>query len=111
MLGHGLLLLHQRHPLQQAHHPLPQARRHRRATQLHRRCRQAVKGCLGALDTATPSTSSGGKKRAPAQLRVYHLSNTTTKMVEILENLPGKKAKKKMVTLPQNGACPTLTPM
>ncbi|WOK94501.1 hypothetical protein Cni_G03204 [Canna indica] len=69
-----------------------------------------VKGCLGALDTATPSTGSGGKKRAPAQLRVYNLGNTSpvpvAKMVGILENLLGKKANKKTVTLPQNGDVP-----
>ncbi|KAL6145659.1 hypothetical protein ACLB2K_056344 [Fragaria x ananassa] len=36
-----------------------------------------VKGCLGALDTAEKSTGSGGKKKGPAQLRIYNLGNTT----------------------------------
>ncbi|KAE8709392.1 UDP-glucuronate 4-epimerase 4 [Hibiscus syriacus] len=35
-----------------------------------------VRGCLGALDTAEKSTGSGGKKKGPAQLRVYNLGNT-----------------------------------
>ncbi|THU61674.1 hypothetical protein C4D60_Mb07t25810 [Musa balbisiana] len=69
-----------------------------------------VKGCLGALDTAERSTGSGGKKRGPAQLRVYNLGNTSpvpvAKMVGILEELLGKKAKKHVVTLPQNGDVP-----
>ncbi|CAL9747562.1 unnamed protein product [Musa acuminata subsp. burmannicoides] len=69
-----------------------------------------VKGCLGALDTAKPSTGSGSKKRGPAQLRVYNLGNTSpvpvAKMVGILEELLGKKAKKNVVTLPQNGDVP-----
>ncbi|WOL03683.1 UDP-glucuronate 4-epimerase 6-like [Canna indica] len=71
-----------------------------------------VKGCLGALDTAEKSTgvAGGGKKRGPAQLRVYNLGNTSpvpvAKMVSILEDLLGKKAKKSVVTLPQNGDVP-----
>ncbi|RZS11484.1 hypothetical protein BHM03_00042830 [Ensete ventricosum] len=69
-----------------------------------------VKGCLGALDTAERSTGSGGKKRGPAQLRVYNLGNTSpvpvAKMVGILEGLLGKKAKKHVVRLPQNGDVP-----
>ncbi|WOL16133.1 UDP-glucuronate 4-epimerase 6-like [Canna indica] len=71
-----------------------------------------VKGCLGALDTATKSTGAtgGGKKRGPAQLRIYNLGNTSpvpvAKMVAILEDLLGKKAKKNIVTLPQNGDVP-----
>ncbi|XP_072990077.1 UDP-glucuronate 4-epimerase 6 [Typha latifolia] len=70
-----------------------------------------VGGCLGALDTAEKSTGSrNGKKRGPAQLRVYNLGNTSpvpvTKMVTILENLLGKKAKKTVVTLPRNGDVP-----
>ncbi|KAJ6889298.1 hypothetical protein NC652_030169 [Populus alba x Populus x berolinensis] len=50
-----------------------------------------VKGCLGALDTATKSTGSGGVKKGPAQLRVYNLGNTSPvpvrKLVNILEKL------------------------
>ncbi|XP_008792930.1 UDP-glucuronate 4-epimerase 6-like [Phoenix dactylifera] len=70
-----------------------------------------VKGCLGALDTAQKSTGSrGGKKHGPAQLRVYNLGNTSPvsvgKMVAILEELLGKKAKKNVVTMPRNGDVP-----
>ncbi|EHA8591768.1 UDP-glucuronate 4-epimerase 6 [Cocos nucifera] len=70
-----------------------------------------VKGCLGALDTAEKSTGSrGGKKRRAAQLRVYNLGNTSPvsvgKMVAILEELLGKKAKKNVVTMPRNGDVP-----
>ena len=69
-----------------------------------------VKGCLGALDTAEKSTGSGGKKRGPAQLRVYNLGNTSpvpvTKLVGILEGLLGMKAKKNVVKMPRNGDVP-----
>nr|XP_010906178.1 UDP-glucuronate 4-epimerase 6 [Elaeis guineensis] len=70
-----------------------------------------VKGCLGALDTAEKSTGSrGGKRRGAAQLRVYNLGNTSPvpvgKMVAILEELLGKKAKKNVVTMPRNGDVP-----
>ncbi|KAJ6943299.1 UDP-glucuronate 4-epimerase 5 isoform X1 [Populus alba x Populus x berolinensis] len=48
-----------------------------------------VKGCLAALDTAKNSTGSGGKKRGPAQLRVFNLGNTSpvpvSKLVSILD--------------------------
>nr|XP_033509719.1 UDP-glucuronate 4-epimerase 4-like [Nicotiana tomentosiformis] len=36
-----------------------------------------VKGCLAALDTVEKSTGSGGKKKGPAQLRVFNLGNTS----------------------------------
>ncbi|XVF51645.1 hypothetical protein PTKIN_Ptkin04bG0201000 [Pterospermum kingtungense] len=66
-----------------------------------------VKGCLGALDTAKKSTGSGGKKRGPAQLRVYNLGNTSpvpvSRLVSILEKILKVKAKKKVVPLPRNG--------
>ncbi|KAJ6846029.1 UDP-glucuronate 4-epimerase 6-like [Iris pallida] len=69
-----------------------------------------VKGCLGALDTAERSTGSGGKKRGPAQLRVYNLGNTSpvpvTRLVSILEGLLGVKAKKNVVKMPRNGDVP-----
>ncbi|KAJ0972495.1 hypothetical protein J5N97_020454 [Dioscorea zingiberensis] len=69
-----------------------------------------VKGCLGALDTAEKSTGSGGKKRAPAQLRIYNLGNTSPvpvgKLVGILESLLGVKAKKNVVKMPSNGDVP-----
>nr|CAD1839097.1 unnamed protein product [Ananas comosus var. bracteatus] len=73
-----------------------------------------VRGCLGALDTARKSTGSGGEKRGPAQLRVYNLGNTSPvpvgRMVAILEELLGKKAKTHVVTMPRNGDVPTPTP-
>ncbi|RDX71839.1 UDP-glucuronate 4-epimerase 6, partial [Mucuna pruriens] len=69
-----------------------------------------VKGCLGALDTAESSTGSGGKKRGPAQLRVYNLGNTSPvpvgKLVAILESLLKVKAKKHVIKMPRNGDVP-----
>lgn len=69
-----------------------------------------VKGCLGALDTAEKSTGSGGKKKGPAQLRVYNLGNTSpvsvNKLVAILESLLNVKAKKNVIKMPRNGDVP-----
>ncbi|XP_058093358.1 UDP-glucuronate 4-epimerase 6 [Magnolia sinica] len=69
-----------------------------------------VKGCLGALDTAEKSTGSGRRKKAPAQLRIYNLGNTSPvtvgKLVGILEGLLGMKAKKHVVKMPRNGDVP-----
>ncbi|EXB53916.1 UDP-glucuronate 4-epimerase 6 [Morus notabilis] len=69
-----------------------------------------VKGCLGALDTAEKSTGSGGKKRGPAQLRIYNLGNTSPvpvgKLVGILESLLTTKAKKHVIRMPRNGDVP-----
>lgn len=69
-----------------------------------------VKGCLGALDTAQKSTGSGGKKKGPAQLRVYNLGNTSPvpvgKLVSILESLLNTKAKKHVIKMPRNGDVP-----
>nr|APC94129.1 UDP-D-glucuronic acid 4-epimerase 3 [Albuca bracteata] len=66
-----------------------------------------VQGCIGALDTAKKSTGTGGKKRGPAQLRVYNLGNTSpvpvTELVTILERLLKVKANKKVVKMPANG--------
>ncbi|KAG5039710.1 hypothetical protein JHK85_012186 [Glycine max] len=66
-----------------------------------------VKGCLGALDTAKKSTGSGGKKKGPAQFRVFNLGNTSpvpvTELVAILEKLLKVKAKKKVLPMPTNG--------
>ncbi|KAK7251208.1 hypothetical protein RIF29_34200 [Crotalaria pallida] len=66
-----------------------------------------VKGCLGALDTAKKSTGSGGKKKGPAQLRIFNLGNTSpvpvSELVTILEKLLKVKAKRKMVPMPRNG--------
>ncbi|CAM0952187.1 unnamed protein product [Alopecurus aequalis] len=71
-----------------------------------------VKGCIRALDTAGKSTGSArsGKKSGPAPLRVYNLGNTSpvpvTRMVAILEKLLGKKANKRVITMPSNGDVP-----
>ncbi|XP_047972263.1 UDP-glucuronate 4-epimerase 3-like [Salvia hispanica] len=66
-----------------------------------------VKGCLASIDTAQESTGSGGKKKGPAQLRVYNLGNTSpvpvTKLVSILEKLLKTKAKKHVLPMPRNG--------
>lgn len=66
-----------------------------------------VKGCLAALDTAEKSTGSGGKKKGPAQLRVYNLGNTSpvpvSDLVSILERLLKVKAKRTIMKLPRNG--------
>ncbi|VVB03444.1 unnamed protein product [Arabis nemorensis] len=69
-----------------------------------------VKGCLAALDTAEKSTGSGGKKKGPAQLRVFNLGNTSpvpvSDLVRILEKQLKVKAKKKMIKMPRNGDVP-----
>ncbi|KAL6004844.1 UDP-glucuronate 4-epimerase 3 [Asimina triloba] len=66
-----------------------------------------VQGCLGSLDTAGKSTGSGGKKKSPAQLRVFNLGNTSpvpvTDLVGILEKLLKVKAKKVVMKMPRNG--------
>ncbi|KAK8693461.1 hypothetical protein V6N13_071044 [Hibiscus sabdariffa] len=66
-----------------------------------------VKGCLAALDTAEKSTGSGGKKKGPAQLRVYNLGNTSpvpvSGLVSILERLLKVNAKRDIRKLPRNG--------
>ncbi|PPS12794.1 hypothetical protein GOBAR_AA07847 [Gossypium barbadense] len=66
-----------------------------------------VKGCLAALDTAEKSTGSGGKKKGPAQFRVYNLGNTSpvlvSDLVSILERLLKVDAKRNVMKLPQNG--------
>ncbi|CAA6666829.1 unnamed protein product [Spirodela intermedia] len=69
-----------------------------------------VDGCIAALDTAGKSTGTGGKKRGPAQLRVFNLGNTSpvpvSELVRILEKLLKKKAVKKIVKMPRNGDVP-----
>lgn len=69
-----------------------------------------VKGCVAALDTAEKSTGSGGKKKGPAQLRIYNLGNTSPvsvpDLVNILERLLKVKAKKNVITMPSNGDVP-----
>ncbi|CAI9759032.1 unnamed protein product [Fraxinus pennsylvanica] len=66
-----------------------------------------AKGCLAALDTAEKSTGSGGKKKGPAQLRLYNLGNTSpvpvSNLVSILERLLKVKAKRLIMKLPRNG--------
>ncbi|KAL0428186.1 UNVERIFIED_CONTAM: UDP-glucuronate 4-epimerase 1 [Sesamum latifolium] len=69
-----------------------------------------VKGCVASLDTAKKSTGSGGKKRRPAQYRIFNLGNTSPvtvpMMVGILEKQLKVKARKKMVEMPGNGDVP-----
>lgn len=69
-----------------------------------------VKGCVAALDTAEKSTGSGGKKKGPAQLRIYNLGNTSPvsvpDLVNILERLLKVNAKKNVITMPSNGDVP-----
>eukprot|EP00850_Spirogloea_muscicola_P016671 SM000137S00449 [mRNA] locus=s137:152713:155570:- [translate_table: standard] len=69
-----------------------------------------VKGCVSALDTAEPSTGSGGKKRGPAQLRIFNLGNTqpvsVPNLVAILEKHLKVKAKKSYIKMPRNGDVP-----
>eukprot|EP01018_Ginkgo_biloba_P015665 Gb_26316 [translate_table: standard] len=69
-----------------------------------------VKGCVAALDTAERSTGSGGKKKGPAQLRIYNLGNTSPvtvpKLVSILELLLNVKARRNVVQMPSNGDVP-----
>ncbi|XP_062029324.1 UDP-glucuronate 4-epimerase 3-like [Rosa rugosa] len=66
-----------------------------------------VKGCVASLDTAKKSTGSGGKKKGPAQLRVFNLGNTSpvpvSNLVSILEKHLKVKAKKKVLPMPRNG--------
>ncbi|CAD5172788.1 UDP-glucuronate 4-epimerase 1-like [Musa acuminata AAA Group] len=69
-----------------------------------------VKGCVASLDTAEKSTGSGGRKRGPAQYRIYNLGNTSPvtvpALVNILERHLKVKAKKKVVEMPGNGDVP-----
>ncbi|GLU10323.1 hypothetical protein SLE2022_271390 [Rubroshorea leprosula] len=69
-----------------------------------------VKGCLGSLDTAKRSTGSGGKKRGPAQYRIFNLGNTSPvtvpELVNILERHLKVKAKRNIVDMPGNGDVP-----
>ncbi|EPS60141.1 hypothetical protein M569_14661, partial [Genlisea aurea] len=69
-----------------------------------------VKGCVASLDTAEKSTGSGGKKRRPAQYRIFNLGNTSPvtvpMMVSILEKHLKVKAKKNVVDMPGNGDVP-----
>ncbi|CAI9779664.1 unnamed protein product [Fraxinus pennsylvanica] len=69
-----------------------------------------VKGCVASLVTAKKSTGSGGKKRGPAQYRIFNLGNTSPvtvpMMVGILERQLKVKAKKNMVEMPGNGDVP-----
>lgn len=69
-----------------------------------------VRGCVGSLDTAKRSTGSGGKKKGPAQYRIFNLGNTSPvtvpNLVNILEKLLKVKAKKNLVAMPGNGDVP-----
>lgn len=65
-----------------------------------------VKGCVASLDSAQPSTGSGGKKKKKAQFRVFNLGNTSPvtvgHFVSILEKHLGKKAIRKYVKDPRH---------
>lgn len=69
-----------------------------------------VRGCLSSLDTAEKSTGSGGKKKGPAQLRVFNLGNTSpvpvSDLVSTLERLLKVKANRLMLKMPRNGDVP-----
>ncbi|XP_030456328.2 UDP-glucuronate 4-epimerase 1-like [Syzygium oleosum] len=69
-----------------------------------------VKGCLASLDTAGKSTGKGGKKRGPAQYRIFNLGNTSPvtvpEMVSMLERHLGVKARRREVEMPGNGDVP-----
>lgn len=69
-----------------------------------------VKGCVASLDTAGKSTGSGGKKKGPAQYRIYNLGNTSPvtvpTLVNILETHLKVKARKNIVDMPGNGDVP-----
>lgn len=69
-----------------------------------------VKGCVGALDTAKKSTGTRGKKKGPAQFRIFNLGNTSPvtvpNLVSILEKLLKVKAKQNIVAMPGNGDVP-----
>ncbi|RRT72493.1 hypothetical protein B296_00008635 [Ensete ventricosum] len=69
-----------------------------------------VKGCVASLDTAHKSTGSGGRKRGPAQYRIFNLGNTSPvtvpALVGILERHLKVKAKRHMVEMPGNGDVP-----
>lgn len=66
-----------------------------------------VKGRLAALDTAKKSAGSGGKKKGPAQFRIFNLGNTTpvpvSRLVSLLEKILKVKAETKVLPLPRNG--------
>ncbi|EFJ30399.1 hypothetical protein SELMODRAFT_89938 [Selaginella moellendorffii] len=66
-----------------------------------------VKGCVASLDTATPSTGSGGRKNTAAQHRVFNLGNThpvkVGTLVSILEKHLNKKAIRHIQPMPNTG--------
>jgi UDP-glucuronate 4-epimerase len=43
-----------------------------------------VNGCVASLETAGKSTGSRGKKKGPAQYRIYNLGNTSPVTVPTL---------------------------
>ncbi|GJP82848.1 hypothetical protein CLOP_g13075 [Closterium sp. NIES-67] len=69
-----------------------------------------IKGCVSALETATPSTGVQGKKTGPAQLRVLNLGNTqpvsVPHLVDYLQLHLQENALKRLVQLPHNGDVP-----
>ncbi|KAM3208290.1 hypothetical protein ACQJBY_063141 [Aegilops geniculata] len=69
-----------------------------------------VRGCLASLDTAGRSTGTGGRKRGPAQYRIFNLGNTAPvtvpTLVSILERYLRVNAKRNVVEMPGNGDVP-----
>eukprot|EP00475_Leptophrys_vorax_P012637 TRINITY_DN19034_c0_g1_i1.p1 TRINITY_DN19034_c0_g1~~TRINITY_DN19034_c0_g1_i1.p1 ORF type:complete len:453 (-),score=4.09 TRINITY_DN19034_c0_g1_i1:673-2031(-) len=66
-----------------------------------------VRGCVAALDTAGPSTGSGGKKKRKAMFRVFNLGNTQPvkvgEFVSLLEKHLQKKAIRNYIQMPSTG--------
>ncbi|CAI5492941.1 unnamed protein product [Closterium sp. Naga37s-1] len=66
-----------------------------------------VRGCVAALDTAGPSTGSGGRKKRKAPFRVYNLGNTQPvrvgDFVGLLEKHLGIKAVRNYIQMPSTG--------
>ncbi|GBG84242.1 hypothetical protein CBR_g38213 [Chara braunii] len=69
-----------------------------------------VKGCVASIDTAKPSTGSGGKKTGSAQFRIFNLGNTQPvkvgAFVDILEKHLNRKAIRDYVDMPATGDVP-----
>eukprot|EP00850_Spirogloea_muscicola_P017040 SM000142S00554 [mRNA] locus=s142:212945:216350:- [translate_table: standard] len=66
-----------------------------------------VKGCIRSLETAQPSTGSGGKKKGKAQFRIYNLGNTQPvkvgDFVGYLEKHLKRRAIRNYIPMPSTG--------
>ncbi|CAI5520180.1 unnamed protein product [Closterium sp. Naga37s-1] len=66
-----------------------------------------VRGCVASLDTAAPSTGSGGKKKRKAPMRVFNLGNTQPvkvgEFVGILEKHLQRQAIRNYIQMPSTG--------